>query len=411
MTKRKVNMPTYQYKVRDEKGKLISGSMEASGKEVMAEKLAHFGYHVISISEKRATSAIDDFFINLTKISTDELVMFAVQLATMIGAGISLPNAMRVLIDQTENKKLKKILGIVYDDIRGGTTFSEALRKHPGVFSTLFVNMIAAGETAGNLEDVLRRLASFAEKESELKQKVMTALFYPIILAVVGVLVIVFIIISVLPAFVKIFMDANVPLPMPTFVLYQANLIIRGYWLYMITGVTAAYVGLNFYKRTPKGKEVVDKALLKIPVWGELIRKVTIARMSRTLAALVTAGVPMLQSLETLEKTIENAVIAKAIRRVYGSVSKGESISGPLKDSGEFPPMPVHMTAIGEETGALDTMLNKVADFYELSTDYSIRKITALIEPIFLVVIGGMVGFIFAAILLPIFNMVRTLQH
>ncbi len=404
-------MPSFMYKVRDEKGKLISGMMDASNKEVIADKLAHFGYHIVSIKEKKVSTALDDIFISLTKVSTNELVMLSVQLASMIGAGISLPNALRVLIEQTENKRLKRVLGNVYDDIRGGTTFSDALRKHPGIFSSLFVNMIAAGETAGNLEDVLKRLATFSEKEAELKQKVMTALFYPMVLAVVGVIVIAFVIVSVLPPFVKIFTDANVKLPMPTLILYNANLIIRGYWHFFIAGLAAAYFGLNFYRRTPKGKEIVDKFLLSVPVWGELIRKVTIARMSRTLAALVTAGVPMLQSLETLEKTIENAIIAKAIRRVYASVSKGESISGPLRESGEFPPMPIHMIAIGEETGALDTMLNKVADFYELATDYTIRKITALIEPAFLVVIGGMVGFIFAAILLPIFNMVRTLQH
>jgi len=404
-------MPSYLYKARDEKSKLVSGVMEASSKEVLADKLAHLGYYVISVKEKKISGALDDILIPLTKIKTDELVLLSVQLASMIGAGISLPNALRVLIEQTENKRLKRVLGSVYEDIRGGATFSEALGKHPDVFSTLFINMIGAGETAGNLEEVLKRLAAFAEHEAELKQKVMTALFYPIVLSIVGTLVIVFVVISVLPAFVKIFTEAHVELPLPTLILFNANLIIRGYWHLMLGTIVGAYIGLKFYRRTPKGKEILDKLLLSLPVWGDLIRKVAIARMSKTLAALVAAGVPMLQSLETLEKTIDNAVIAKVVRHVYGSVSKGESISGPLRDSGEFPPMPVHMIAIGEESGALDTMLNKVGDFYEMATDYSIRRITALLEPIFLIIIGGMVGFIFASILLPIFNMVRTLQH
>jgi len=271
--------------------------------------------------------------------------------------------------------------------------------------------MIHAGEVAGNLDEILSRLATFAEHEAELRQKIATAMFYPIILAIAGILVVVFIIVTILPSFAKIFIEANIPLPLPTRILYNTNLFIRAYWKHAIAAIAGIYFLLSWYKRTPQGKFYVDRTLLNLPIWGKLIRNATIARLSRTLASLISAGVPMLQSLEVTERTIDNAIISNVLRNVYSSVSKGEAISTPLKESGEFPPMPVHMIAVGEETGALDTMLNKVSDYYDMATEYSIRRITALLEPIFLVIIGGMVGFIFASILLPIFQMVKTLKH
>jgi len=385
--------------------------MEAATPEMLADKLSHLGYFVSVVKEKRTSAVLDDLFLPLIRIKTEDMVMVSTQIATMIGAGISLPNSLKILSEQMENKRLKKIIDEVQTDIRGGSTFSEALKKHPAAFNTFFVNMVKAGETAGNLEDVLKQLAIFAEKEAEMKQKLLTALFYPIILAVVGVIVIVFVITSVLPAFVKIFTDAKVPLPLPTLILYTMNNLIRAYWLHTIIGIVLAWAGLNYYNSTPKGKMVMDRIKISVPVWGELIRKVAIARMCRTLAALVSAGVPMLQALETLQATIDNYVISRVIRKVYDSVSKGETISEPLRASGEFPPMPVHMIAIGEETGALDTLLNKVADFYEIASDYSIKRLTALLEPMFLIIIGGMVGLIFASIILPIFRMVGTLHR
>jgi len=385
--------------------------MEAASSEMLADKLSHLGYFVTSISEQKTSTFLDDLFLPFIRIKTEDMVMFATQLATMIGAGISLPNSLKILSDQIENRRFKKMIDEIHLDIRGGSTFSDALKKHPDAFAPFFVNMIKAGETAGNLEEVLHQLATFAEKESEMKQKLLTALFYPIILLVVGVIVIVFVITSVLPAFVKIFTDANVPLPLPTLILYTVNILIRKYWLHAIIAIAAMIFGFNYYNKTPNGKAVIDKIKISIPVWGDLIRKVTIARMCRTLAALVSAGVPMLQSLETLRDTIDNVVLSRVIRKVYDSVSKGETISEPMRLSGEFPPMPIQMIAIGEETGALDTLLNKVADFYEIASDYSIKRLTALIEPIFLVIIGGMVGLIFASIILPIFRMVTTLHR
>jgi type IV pilus assembly protein PilC len=405
-------MPLYSYKARDESGKLNTGSMDAANKEVLASKLQKLKYTIISISEKIETfNTIDQFLKSLTKVSVDDMVMFNIQLANMISAGIALPTALMTLSEQIENPNLRSAVTQVYNDIKEGLTFSEALKKHPKIFPSLFVNMIKAGEVSGNLDEILNRLTKFFEKESELKAKISAAMFYPMILAVVGIVVIIGIITSILPSFAKIFIDSNVPLPLPTLILYNINLFVRAYWRHMAVGMGGLYFLLRWYKATPNGRYNIDKLQLKIPVWGTLTRHSIIARLTRTLASLLSSGVPMLQALEVTEQTVDNSIISNVLKKVYASVSKGETISAPLKESGEFPLMPIHMIAVGEETGALDTMLNKVADFYDLSTDYSVKKLTALIEPIFLVVLGGAVGFIFASILLPIFNMVKTLKH
>ena len=385
--------------------------MEAANKDILASKLQKLKYTVTSITEKAIPFSIDKFLRKFTRVKLNDLVMFNVQLANMISSGISLPTSLLTLKEQIENERLKEAVNEVYDDIKGGLTFADALKKHPDIFPNLFTNMIHAGEVSGNLDEILNRLAVFAEREQELKQRISTAMFYPMILAVVGVFVIVGIIVTILPSFAKIFIESNVPLPLPTRILYNANIQIRTFWRHAVVALIGLYFLLMWYRKTPAGKYNIDSMVLNIPVVGKLIRQATIARLTRTLASLIGAGVPMLQSLEVTEQTIDNAIISKVLKNVYSSVSKGESISAPLKESGQFPAMPVHMIAVGEETGALDAMLNKVADYYDMSTDYSVKRLTALLEPVFLVVIGGMVAFIFASILLPIFQMVKTLRH
>lgn len=404
-------MPSFSYKAMDESGKPVSGFMDAENKDALAANLQRMKYTVISVTNKAVAFSIDSFLRNLTRVKINDLVMFNVQLSNMISSGISLPSSLQALTEQIENERLKDAVAEVFNDIKAGLTFSDALKKHSDIFPAIFINMVRAGEVAGNLDEILTRLATFMEHESELRQKITSALFYPLILAVTGIVVIVLIIVTILPSFAKIFIEANVPLPLPTLVLYNLNIMIRTYWMHFAVSLVTLFFFLRWYIKTPAGKYNLDNALLKIPVWGKLIRESTIARLSRTLASLISAGVPMLQALEVTEKTIDNAIISGVLRNVYSSVSKGETISNPLKESGQFPAMATHMIAVGEESGALDTMLNKVADYFDLSTEYSIRRITALIEPAFLVVIGGMVGFIFASIMLPIFQMVKTLKH
>ncbi|MFH1710434.1 MAG: type II secretion system F family protein, partial [bacterium] len=377
-------MSTFFYKARDESGKPISGIMEAANKDILASKLQKLKYTVISITEKAVPFSIDKYLQKFGRVKLNDLVMFNVQLASMISSGISLPTSLLTLLDQIENETLKSAVSDVYDKIKEGQTFSDALKKHPGIFPNLFTNMIRAGEVSGNLDEILTRLATFAEHEQELKQRISTAMFYPMILAVVGILVVIGIIVSILPSFAKMFIESNVPLPMPTMVLYNTNIFIRAYWKHAIVVLTGLYFLFRWYKKTPAGKYSIDNMMLNMPMIGKLIRQATIARLTRTLASLISAGVPILQSLEVTEQTIDNAIISKVLKNVYSSVSKGESISAPLRESGQFPAMTVHMIAVGEEAGTLDAMLNKVADFYDMSTDYSVKKLTALLEPIFL---------------------------
>lgn len=405
-------MPVFSYKGFDKSGRAVSGDLEAALKENASDTLRKSGLTIIALNEKKGDidiKFIDDFLKKMAKVKTNDLVMTIIQLANMLDAGIPLPMALETMVEQTENKKLKEALATISSDIKGGKSFSESLAKHNDIFSSLFINMVAAGETSGNLDDVLKRLAGFTEREAELKQKISAAMTYPVILIVAGVGVVSFVVTTVVPPFVKIFMEGGIPLPLPTLILYQLNNVIRAAWLYMIVAGITGYVLLKRWAKTPKGKLTLDEWKIKVPVWGDLSKKVEIARLTRTLAALLQSGVPMIQALQVTEKTIDLSPVANIIKDVGTAVSKGKSISESLKESGQFPAMPIHMIAVGEDTGTLENMLNKIADFYDIATDYAIKKLTALLEPLFLVIIGGLVGFIFASILLPIFSMVKTL--
>ncbi|MFC1540524.1 type II secretion system F family protein [Candidatus Margulisiibacteriota bacterium] len=405
-------MGNYNYKARTDKGKAVQGKMPGNNRGDIVDRLHKLGYTVVSVEPVAPVSILNFEIPGLeARIKTEEYVMFAAQLGAMLGSGVSLTMALDILVDQTENKKLKSVTQKVSDDVKGGAAFAEALRKHPRVFPALFVNMVMAGETAGNLEEVLNRLATFMERQAEFQQKVATALFYPVTLIIFSVVVVIFIILTILPAFVKMFKSAGVPLPLPTQILYNINVLIREQWLWLLLGLAGAYAGIKYFKGTKAGRNFLDRLALDFPVWGNMTRKVEVARFSRTLASLLSSGVPMLQALETLEKTTENFVFAGVIRDSHNNVRKGGTLSEGLKESKEFPPMAVKMTAVGEESGSLDKMLTKIADFYEMTVDYAIKRITSLLEPLFLVAVGGLVGFILASVILPIFRMVTTLRR
>jgi len=407
-------MPFFIYKGFDKSGKSITKTLEAANKEAIANSLIKSGFSIVSISEKKGDldlKFIDDFLKKISKVKTNDLVMVTIQLANMLDAGIPLPTSLSTLVEQTENKKLKEALEDISEEIKQGKTFSDSLAKHKDIFSNLFINMVASGEVSGNLDEVLKRLASFTEHEAELKSKISSAMTYPVILVIAGVGVVSFVVTTVIPPFVKIFLEGGIPLPLPTLILYQLNNVIRAAWLYIIVGSVAGWIYLKRWAKTTEGKMKLDIIKLKVPVWGDLARKVEISRLTRTLSALLSSGVPMLQALQVTEKTIDVAPMALVIKNVGIAVGKGRNISDSLRESGEFPAMPIHMIAVGEETGTLEIMLTKIADFYDIATDYAIKKLTALLEPMFLVIIGGLVGFIFASILLPIFSMVKTLKN
>ena len=404
-------MPTYIYKARDATGKLVKGSMDATNRDELTEKLNRMGYMTTRVTEAISGIKIESAFEKFKRISTEDMIIFNVQLANMINSGIPILVCLDTLDKQIENKRLRETVGEIKRNLEAGDSFSQALTRHPRVFSKLFMNMVKVGEASGKLDTVLTRFAEYTERQADLNQKIKGALFYPIILLFAGIAVTLFIVTTIIPQFAEIFMKAGIRLPMPTMILYKVGTWLKHYWYVVGLVIIMACVAVRFYVRTRKGRLVFDRLTLKIPIVGSLLRKVCIARFSRTLATLVSSGVSILQSLDITREVIGNEVLGRVIGNVRGSVEKGEKIAEVLKVSEEFPADTVQMISVGEETGNLDGMLNKIADFYNMSIGYSIKKLTTVLEPLFLVIMGGMVGFIMASMLLPIFDMMKVLRH
>ncbi|MCX5751898.1 MAG: type II secretion system F family protein [Candidatus Saganbacteria bacterium] len=354
---------------------------------------------------------IREFLIATSSIKNEEMVMFVVQLGSMLGAGISLAVSLNILSQQVSNVRFQRVILEVLHSVEGGSSFADALALHPNVFSPLFINMVKAGESSGEIESIMKRLAQFMQYEAEIRSKVSAALFYPMILIVVGSVVLTTVIVFVLPGFVKIFLDAKVPLPLPTYLMYKLNLFLRATWPLIILLVVGVFFAYRYYNRPERYKYQIDAVKLRTPIFGKLIREVNVSRFFRTFSMLFASGLPLMQVLDNSLRVVDNLVVVKAIEEVKAAVSRGRSMADPLRESGVFPPLAVQMVAVGEETGALDAMLTRVSDYYDFSIDDAIKKMTKLIEPIFLLVLGGGVGFIFASMMLPMFNMAKTLHH
>jgi type IV pilus assembly protein PilC len=405
-------MPNYSYRARDGAGKAVTGTMESSSTEKLAEKLHGMGYMPTQIKEVSPGFNVDQFFSRRFKrVKPEDIIMLNVQLANMIDAGLTLINSLNIICRQIENKNLKEIFEEVKRSVEGGSAFSDALAKHPKTFSKLFVNMVRAGETSGRLNVVLNRLAQYVEQQEDLRQQVKNALFYPMILVVVGLAVVVLIVSFVMPQFVEIFNKAGVPLPLPTQIFYASGVALKKFWYLFIFTIWLVMMGARMYGRTAAGRLRIDRLKISFPVIGPLTRKLIISRFSRTLATLVDSGVPILQSLDIVRDVVGNRIIGDVIQKVRGSVEEGERIEKELKKSGEFPPDMVQMITVGEETGKLGHMLNKVAGFYDNAVGYALKKLIALIEPVFIIVLGVLVGFIMASMLLPMFDMIKTVNR
>ena len=410
-------MPTFAYKARDDIGKSVSGTMSASSEEDLMNKLHKLSYMPVSIREtaqnissekSKAKSVLGEGIFQ--RIKTEDIVVFNMQLASMIDAGITLLGALNIISRQILNERFKNVVSKITQSVSSGSSLSDALSEHPAVFSKLYISMIRAGEVGGSLNVVLNRLAIYMEQQQELRQRIKGALFYPAILLVAGILVVLLIVTFVMPKFIVIFARADIALPLPTQILYAVGVAIKQFWYLILAGVFLVIFGIKAYIRSPQGKFRFDQFILKVPIIGVLVRKVIVARFSRTLATLVDSGVSMLQSLDIIKDVVGNEVIGRVVQRTRSSVERGERLDQPLKMSGEFPDDAVHMISVGEETGKLGYMLNKVADFYDTSVDYSIKKLTTLIEPFFITLMGIMVGFIMASMLIPIFDMVKRIQ-
>ncbi len=399
-------MPTFRYVAKESTGKTVAGMLEYSNKSNLIEVLRKKGLVIISINEvTRKRVGISK------KVKLEEVVIFSRQLATMVDSGIPIVQAMDILCEQIEKPNFKNVVATIRDDIEVGSSFSDALLKHPFVFSPLYINMVRAGESSGALDDILDRLASYLEKANTLQRKVKSSLIYPTVVVAMAFLITLVMLLKVIPTFKGIFGMLGGTLPLPTRILILISDTLRSMFLYVATVVGVILFLLRRYIRTRQGKAVFDKTILIIPVIGPLLRKVAVAKFTRTFATLVKSGVPILVSLEIVGRTSDNAVIEKALEEVRKSIKEGENIADPLEKSGVFPPMVVRMISVGEQTGELEKMLGKIADFYDDQVDAAVSGLTSLIEPLLIAFLGVVIGGIVIAMFLPVFKMTELISH
>ena len=383
-------------------GETRKGTMEAPDEESVHQRLVSQ-----AINPKKVKRAPREINIQIgTGVKKRDILIFTRQLATMIDAGLPLVQCLDILASQTENKAFAKILTNVKQTVEGGATFSESLGKHPKVFDELFVNLIAAGEVGGILDTILNRLATYIEKAEKLKRQVRGAMIYPISVVCIAIIVVVVMLAKVIPVFENMYKEfKGAKLPAPTqFVLNLSNSFLANWYWYFGTAAAIAVL-FSMMMRTEKGKDLFDAALLKMPVLGTVLRKVVVARFTRTLGTLLSSGVPILDSLEICARTSGNRVVARAIMHARAKISEGKDLAGPLAESKVFPSMVVQMIGVGEQTGALDQMLQKIADFYEDEVDTAVAALTSMLEPMMMVVIGGMIGGLVVAMYMPVFEM------
>jgi type IV pilus assembly protein PilC len=410
-------MAEFFYEALDKGGKQVRGVIDAANEDVIIEKLRGMGYYPLKVSQNKKSAADVDLSAlpglrQIThRIKTKHIMTVTRQLATLIDAGLPIVRSLNILTEQTESVLFKEKLQKIGRDIEGGSSLSEALSKHPRVFDNLYVNMVRAGEIGGVLEAVLNKIAQFLEKREALKGKIKSAMMYPIVVSVLAILIVGFILIFIMPKFVDIFSQLGAELPALTqFLVDASNVLTSWKAIFVVVGVVALIAIFKLIVSTREGKHVFDQITLKLPVFGTLLRKVAIARFASTLATLVTSGVPILQALDIVRDTSGNEVIARAMDKVYQSVKDGETIHEPLKACPVFPPLVVHMVAVGEETGAIDQMLNKVSEAYEREVDDTVEALTSILEPVLIVGLGAIVGVIVVALYLPLFSIPNAIK-
>jgi type IV pilus assembly protein PilC len=398
---------TYEYKVRDKSGSVKTGTLDAESPSQVATKLKSMGYAPISINQTNAGMSKDlkiPGFGGPKKVGLKDLAIFSRQFATMVNAGLSLLRALNILVDQTENKELARVLGEVRNDIETGNSLSSAMARHPDAFPPLMVNMCKAGEVGGFLDSVMLQIANNYEAEVKLRGKVKSAMTYPVVVLCIAVLAVIGMLLFIVPTFVGLFKTLGGKLPLPTQILVSLS---TGLKVGIIPLIILVIIGRTVWakiKRTEQVRNIVDPLKLKLPVFGELFRKIALTRFARNLGTMMQSGVPILQSLDIVAETTGNVVLERATRAVQESVRTGESLTRPLTEHPVFPPMVVQMMAVGEETGALDTMLHKIAQFYDQEVESTTESLTALIEPIMIAFLGGIVGSMIVALYMPIFK-------
>ncbi len=400
-------MPTtFKWTGKTPKGTVQQGELSAETREDVIAALRRQGIIPTIIAEKKAQAIQMGFFSRGPKIKDRDIIVFTRQFASMYNAGIPIVQGLDIMSKQTENKSLRTIIGQVKSDVEAGITMAEAMKKYPKAFNDLYVNLVGAGEMGGVLDSVLQRLAVYIEKAMKLKKKVKGAMIYPTVVMFIAALVVAIIMIFVIPVFAKVFSEMGAALPLPTqFVIGFSNFLSGFGGLIVFLSIVGFIVGFRQYRKTPSGHMNTDKLFLKIPVIGNLIRKVAVARFARTLGTLISSGVPILDALEICAKSAGNKVVEKVVFEVKKEVASGKTVSEPLAKSDVFPPMVVQMISVGESTGALDQMLSKIADFYDDEVDNSVQNLTVMLEPALMVFLGTVIGFIVVSLYLPIFKL------
>jgi type IV pilus assembly protein PilC len=401
-------MPIFAYVGKSKRGRVLKGELEAIDERIARIQLKRKNIEVTKL-KKKPKDLFESISFLKPKVTKKDLVIFTRQFSTMIDAGLPLVQGLNILAEQMENKTFKGMLKQITKDVEGGSTLADALNKHPKVFDGLFVNLVAAGEVGGILDTILQRLAAYIEKAEKLKSKVKGALVYPVAVLIIGVLVMAVIMVFVIPVFQEMFSSLGQGLPALTQLVIDISNFTKGNIHFMIGGLIVAIWGFRRYRATKSGKRVIDRLMLKMPIFGELIRKVSVARFTRTLGTMISSGVPILDALEITAKTSGNAIVEEVIYDARTSIAEGQTIADPLSESDIFPGMVTQMISVGESTGALDAMLEKIANFYDDEVDVTVSALTALMEPLMMMLLAGALGPIIIAMYLPIFSMASAL--
>ena len=401
-------MPVFEYTARNLKGDLEKGQVDLPTRDDVVAHLRKNRLVVVQVRQAPKSVSLGGMFKGGVK--TRDVVIFTRQFATMINAGLPLVQALDILAQQTENKVLADVTRQVVYDVESGQTLADALRKHPKAFSDLYVNMVAAGEAGGILDTILQRLAEFLEKNDAIIRKVKGAMVYPGVIMTVAVVAVAVLLIFVIPTFQTMFASVALELPLPTRIVIGMSKILTSYWWAILGVIGLTIFGINRYYKTPTGRLQIDSLLLKFPVLGDVLRKSAVSRFTRTLGTLVSSGVSILDGLEITARTAGNMVIHNAVMESRQSIAGGDTIAAPLQRSKVFPPMVISMIAVGEQTGGLDEMLSKIADFYDEEVDAAVSTLLSLMEPVMIVVLGVIVGGMVVAMYLPIFDMVNAVQ-
>lgn len=404
-------MPRFTYKVRDKEGRAHTGIMEGTKQEAVVDQLTAMGYIPIQVRENAAPQALGPGFSGLlNRVTPQDLIFFSRQLATLMGAGVPFIQSMTIVERQTSNLAFQQTIAEIRRDVESGVTFSDALGKHPKIFSKLYVSMIKAAETAGIMDSILNRLALLAEHEMETRSRIKAAVRYPLIVVFALCAAFAFLVSFVVPKFASIFERFKTELPLPTRALIGISYAVQHYWFLMIAVFALFVWGLIWYVRTPGGKWKWDGIKLRLPIFGPLFQKTALSRFARVFGAMQKSGLAMILTLDIVSETVGNVVLARGIEEIREGVREGKGLAEPMEAAGLFPPLVVQMVAVGEETGELESLLNRVSDYYDMEVEYTLRNLSTMIEPILLLFVGGMVLFLALGIFLPMWNMISLFQ-